>query len=101
MGACGGGVRHTMLAREWSSGVCSSDVDRAVDRHRGDPGIGLLDIDKGERAAAIGEPDARSEERRVGKEGGRRSWMGPGRTAAAKGQRGAGVLIGARPDGGR
>ena len=72
--------RHTRSDRDWSSDVCSSDLgdadqghyERRSERHKRHPREGSL-----ERAAALGGEDslnrlgienARSEERRVGKE---------------------------------
>src|SRR2546429_5318569 len=59
--------RHTRCSRDWSSDVCSSDLehDRGVEVHEGSvPGIGNtrgLHLD-----TTVQQP--RSEERRVGKE---------------------------------
>src|SRR5690625_7256313 len=63
--------RHTRWPRDWSSDVCSSDLDRVVVGGAGDPvevgalGAAVLRKD----GALMGEPvRGRSEERRVGKE---------------------------------
>src|SRR5437763_16890689 len=51
--------RHTRYIGDWSSDVCSSDLERALHRAGGDEHLGH------EVVAAL---EARSEERRVGKE---------------------------------
>src|SRR5690606_40626453 len=82
--------RHTRFSRDWSSDVCSSDLDQAAtnlqDVLRNSPGItmgageggragGDLPIIRGQNAAGsifvdgVRDPSTRSEERRVGKEG--------------------------------
>src|SRR5437868_15219148 len=69
--------RHTRSKRDWSSDVCSSDLARPsgfplfkVIVGKGKP-LGLALVSRGD----IGPGEARSEERRVGKEC--RSWWGP------------------------
>src|SRR5437764_12353539 len=63
--------RHTRYIGDWSSDVCSSDLQRQRRRHRAGP---LVDGDVGAGDEREGARDhlsavARSEERRVGKEG--------------------------------
>src|SRR5688500_20228514 len=79
--------RHTRLQGDWSSDVCSSDLARSSRRRSGrrrssrarnderePPGrAGLSDRRRGGREIDHEEP-ARSEERRVGKEGRARWW---------------------------
>src|SRR5690606_40540351 len=78
--------RHTRFSRDWSSDVCSSDLDErageAADRtgagerlaedlreRRGDAGdVGDEDVDRAEHVEDDHHGDERSEERRVGKE---------------------------------
>src|SRR5690606_39316787 len=79
--------RHTRFSRDWSSDVCSSDLDLvgdivptevvAVVVERLERGVGRLVGDDGVVADPVGDPDVevrgdggagRSEERRVGKE---------------------------------
>src|SRR5262249_59680875 len=71
--------RHTRLVSDWSSDVCSSDLDDVL-VVRPDPGLRAgAGADHGKRGDIIGrqdewsvdvavQPEARSEERRVGKE---------------------------------
>src|SRR5207249_7751778 len=75
--------RHTRSKRDWSSDVCSSDLDPLRDPH---PGIDVGEDLVGDRAGPLGEVLAgdgfaaalaeqhRSEERRVGKECRARWW---------------------------
>src|SRR5690242_21436029 len=68
--------RHTRLTCDWSSDVCSSDLDGGpvvgVDvQHGGGQRAGggeVAEADRGEGAAQTAALLARSEERRVGKE---------------------------------
>src|SRR5690606_41137747 len=70
--------RHTRFSRDWSSDVCSSDlgrnrvalIDGAVDAHAEPAGrIVIADpAGRGREGARVLSVDARSEERRVGKE---------------------------------
>src|SRR3989337_3802309 len=65
---CAGMRRHTRCYRDWSSDVCSSDLE-----HVGRQGV--VAEEEGPDRACRGEPGGRSEERRVGKSvdlGGRR-----------------------------
>src|SRR5437660_3479673 len=56
--------RHTRWPRDWSSDVCSSDLLRQADGFEG-----VADAAAGERLDLLGDvAEARSEERRVGKE---------------------------------
>src|SRR5262249_58263316 len=89
--------RHTRLVSDWSSGVCSSDLHEEVAGPVGDraeigvggwparPGLGVGG--RGDRRGGHGlpprarwMPGARSEERRVGKEGGGGAAAGGGNT---------------------
>src|SRR5215207_11014694 len=54
--------RHTRSTRDWSSDVCSSDLDEAVQRGRAE------DRDYAAGVVAADGDVRRSEERRVGKE---------------------------------
>src|SRR5437879_12825911 len=58
--------RHTSYIGDWSSDVCSSDLGEREE-------VGHL-RDERRRAAALAEPEDRSEERRVGKECRCRGW---------------------------
>src|SRR5207302_7826730 len=84
--------RHTRFSRDWSSDVCSSDLHAARGRHRGrsigHPVNGASLIVRNQQTACrihhgIYRPSpsglgcVRSEERRVGKEGG--AWWTEGR----------------------
>src|SRR5690606_39379901 len=80
--------RHTRFSRDWSSDVCSSDLVRVLGRRRDRGGArgrsrrggGLAGDPFGrggrERGCGRHRPSARSEERRVGKEGRRRGGVG-------------------------
>src|SRR5438874_11698280 len=75
--------RHTRSLRDWSSDVCSSDLTLLVEQHdfaSGRPGSKIMLLDKKRPFTAAGtlarNRNARSEERRVGKE--RRSLAWPG-----------------------
>src|SRR5207249_9326070 len=57
--------RHTRSKRDWSSDVCSSDLDAEL-RHGEQPGGDLAQASSGRDETAARED--RSEERRVGKE---------------------------------
>src|SRR3712207_9508019 len=67
--------RHTRYWRDWSSDVCSSDLDRALERLAFLQGLlgelAFRDVDMGSDPfadLAVVLEDRRSEERRVGKE---------------------------------
>src|SRR5439155_378245 len=75
--------------------------DRAVDGHRGDPGVELLDVGEGERRTVEGEAHLRpglAAELGAATGVGGIAVRGPG---AGEAERGIGVLVGARTDGGR
>src|SRR5207302_2740022 len=64
--------RHTRFSRDWSSDVCSSDLDLLRVQAAGSGGCRATD-QRGEASRTVSAPDgalsgARSEERRVGKE---------------------------------
>src|SRR5688500_19555314 len=62
--------RHTSLQGDWSSDVCSSDLDQPVELFPLDRGHAALDFRRGVHQAAIEAElvvGRRSEERRVGK----------------------------------
>src|SRR2546422_6222418 len=68
--------RHTRCSRDWSSDVCSSDLNQPLRLIRHDDRGGVLSRSCGSSSREIGilQPfgermSARSEERRVGKEG--------------------------------
>src|SRR5437870_11108128 len=90
--------RHTRWPRDWSSDVCSSDLGARLDAHEeGDAQTGAAEVGAAEAGAAhvgaveVGAAQARaveagdlqvgslqrSEERRVGKEGGAPALRGP------------------------
>src|SRR5262249_59949458 len=92
--------RHTILVSDWSSDVCSSDLALGLQLAERMPplhaymlamhsralaasGETARAIESGKRAgellAALGGVDARSEERRVGKEGRCRGWACQGK----------------------
>src|SRR5207302_4969963 len=55
--------RHTRFSRDWSSDVCSSDLERTV------RSLGITNLDKEQRhCPSTRTVRSRSEERRVGKE---------------------------------
>src|SRR5207247_7345160 len=97
--------RHTRSTRDWSSDVCSSDLPRGL---RWLPNVGrddfrssLLDeyLARGEGGPAAQEVPhfeeparLRSEERRVGKEGGSGWWVGVSRRTRRSRQRAVRVL---------
>src|SRR5687768_18294377 len=58
--------RHTRCSRDWSSDVCSSDLE--VGQQRDDAGRARNHGGRKVRAHDGGGPTTRSEERRVGKE---------------------------------
>src|SRR5688500_20369655 len=60
--------RHTRLQGDWSSDVCSSDLDRLPPCRGRRVGSPRRTRESGARSAWRTAPDARSEERRVGKE---------------------------------
>src|SRR5437016_9581397 len=62
--------RHTRLVSDWSSDVCSSDLERSRDS------VSYEAESRDRSCPAAGQPGAidRSEERRVGKEGRSRWW---------------------------
>src|SRR5262249_57329114 len=81
--------RHTRLVSDWSSDVCSSDLKVLVlgnalplydHPQRVAEELAMLDVLSGGRlitGMVVGLGVERSEERRVGKEGGSRGWAEP------------------------
>src|SRR5690625_7743109 len=63
--------RHTRWPRDWSSDVCSSDLDR---EEIFGPVLAIVPFDTEEEAVALANGTERSEERRVGKES-RSRWL--------------------------
>src|SRR5690606_40206925 len=95
--------RHTRFSRDWSSDVCSSDLDKPLAHNgrghhglppfvfavEGFPPLSALDDRGGPnltfrwkeyslRRRSLGQKQPRSEERRVGKERRARGWRWPG-----------------------
>src|SRR5207302_8694197 len=81
--------RHTSFSRDWSSDVCSSDLEELVSRLLDDRGLEPVGEEARyqflgvrplvERARLDVDPGRRSEERRVGKEWKCRRWRDQGK----------------------